>query len=211
MDILYEDKYIVVCVKDPGVLSEAGGMPELLKESTGAKDIFCVHRLDKAVGGVMVYAKTASAAAGLSDAIAKKSFAKEYVAVVQGQPEECGTMRDLLFHDVRKNKTYIVDRERKGVKEAVLDYRKLGFVDSLSLVYIILRTGRSHQIRVQFASRKMPLAGDGKYGSSYKDMPLGLWAYSLTFPHPVTGKSMRFKKSPPCLPPWDKFDDIHLP
>lgn len=206
MEILYEDKFIIVCVKDAGVLSESGGMPELLKESTGSKDIFCVHRLDKDVGGVMVYAKTSQAAGKLSAAIAGKHFLKEYLAVVAGQTPECGTMRDLLFHDVRKNKTYVVDRERKGVKEAILDYRKLGFVDGLSLVYITLHTGRSHQIRVQFASRKMPLVGDGKYGSQHREMPLGLWAYSLTFPHPVTGKTMCFKKSPPCLPPWSRFD-----
>lgn len=206
MEILYEDKFIIVCVKDAGVLSESGGMPELLKESTGAKDIFCVHRLDKDVGGVMVYAKTSRAAGKLSAAIARKDLRKEYLAVVEGQVPECGTMRDLLFHDVRKNKTYVVDRERKGVKEALLDFRKLASADGLSLVYITLFTGRSHQIRVQFASRKMPLAGDGKYGSHHREMPLGLWAYSLTFPHPVTGKTMCFKKSPPSLSPWNGFD-----
>lgn len=206
MEILYEDKFIIVCVKDAGVLSESGGMPELLKESTGAKDIFCVHRLDKDVGGVMVYAKTSRAAGKLSAAIARKDLRKEYLAVVEGQVPEWGTMRDLLFHDVRRNKTYVVNRERKGVKEALLDYRTLSSADGLSLVYITLFTGRSHQIRVQFASRKMPLAGDGKYGSSHRSLPLGLWSYSLTFPHPVTGKTMFFKKSPPCLSPWDKFD-----
>ena len=208
MEILYEDKFIIVCVKAPGILSESGGMPELLKESTGAKDIFCVHRLDKDVGGVMVYAKTQKAAAKLSASVAGKELRKEYLAVVEGPVPESGTMRDLLFHDVRKNKTYVVDRERKGVKEALLDYRNAGFADGLSLVYITLFTGRSHQIRVQFASRKMPLAGDGKYGSRYRELPLGLWAYSLSFPHPVTGKIMRFQKSPPKLPPWDRFDDI---
>lgn len=206
MEILYEDNYIAVCIKDAGVLSESGGMPELLKESIGSKDIFCVHRLDKDVGGVMVYAKTSRAAGKLSAAIAGKDLRKEYLAVVEGQVPECGTMRDLLFHDVRKNKTYVVNRDRKGVKEALLDYRNLSSADGLSLVYITLHTGRSHQIRVQFASRKMPLVGDGKYGSSHREMPLGLWAYSLTFPHPVTGKTRCFKKSPPCLPPWDIFD-----
>lgn len=205
MEILYEDRYIAVCVKDAGVLSESGGMPELLKESTGSKDIFCVHRLDKDVGGVMVYAKTSQAAGKLSAAVAGRKLRKDYLAVVEGQVPECGTMRDLLFHDVRKNKTYIVDRERKGVKEAALDYRKLGSYDGLSLVYITLHTGRSHQIRVQFASRKMPLTGDGKYGSRHRAMPLGLWAYSLTFPHPVTGETMCFKKSPPSCPPWEGF------
>lgn len=208
MEILYEDKFIIVCVKAPGILSESGGMPELLKESTGSKDIFCVHRLDKDVGGVMVYARTQKAAAKLSASVAGKELRKEYLAVVEGTVPESGAMRDLLFHDARKNKTYVVGRERKGVKEAVLDFRKLGVSGELTLVDITLLTGRSHQIRVQFASRKMPLVGDGKYGSRHREIPLGLWAYSLSFPHPVTGEAMRFAKSPPRLPPWDSFDDI---
>ena len=188
------------------MLSESGGMPELLKESTGAKEIFCVHRLDKDVGGVMVYAKTSQAAGKLSAAIAGKALHKEYLAAAEGQVPQCGTMRDLLFHDARKNKTYVVERERKGVKEAVLDFKKLCSAGELSLVYITLHTGRSHQIRVQFASRKTSLVGDGKYGSRHRDMPLGLWAYSLSFPHPVSGEIMHFQKSPPCLPPWDGFN-----
>lgn len=181
-------------------------MPELLKESTGAKDIFCVHRLDRDVGGVMVYAKTSSAAAGLSAAITQKSFVKKYLAVVQGQTEAHAALRDLLFHDVRKNKTFVVDRPRKGVKEALLEYETLKSDGELSLVDITLHTGRSHQIRVQFASRKMPLAGDRKYGSRFREMPLALWAHSLSFPHPVTGEIMRFEVSPPSYAPWNKFE-----
>ncbi len=206
MEILYDDNCIVVCVKDPGVLSEAGGMPELLKSRTGAGDIFCVHRLDRAVGGVMVYAKTAEAAAKLSAAVSDRRLKKEYLAVAEGEVAESGTYRDLLFHDVRKNKTFVVDRVRKGVKEAVLDFRRMGYESGLSLVYITLRTGRSHQIRVQFASRKTPLAGDGKYGAFRREPPLALWSYSLSFPHPVTGETMSFRHSPPPISPWNIFD-----
>ncbi len=206
MEILYDDNCISVCVKDPGVLSEAGGMPELLKARTGAGDIFCVHRLDRAVGGVMVYAKTAGAAAELSASVSDRRFSKEYLAVAEGEVAESGTYRDLLFHDVRKNKTFVVDRVRKGVKEAVLDFIRIGYESGLSLVYITLRTGRSHQIRVQFASRKTPLAGDGKYGAFRREPPLALWSYSLSFPHPATGKTMSFRHSPPPISPWNIFD-----
>lgn len=206
MNILFEDKYIVVCVKDPGVESEAAGMPELLKASTGSENIYCVHRLDKAVGGVMVYAKTSFAAGKLSTAVANRDFNKAYLAVAEGEAPECGSMRDLLFHDVRRNKTFVVDRQRKGVKEALLDFKRLGYADGLSLVYITLHTGRSHQIRVQFGSRKMPLAGDGRYGSVRREFPLALWSCSLSFPHPKTGELMSFKAAPPASPPWTSFD-----
>lgn len=206
MEIIYEDNCIVVCVKDPGVLSEAGGMPELLRALTGAREIYCVHRLDRAVGGLMVYAKTADAAARLSAAVSGRRFTKEYLAVVEGETSESGEYRDLLFHDARKNKTYIVDRVRKGVKEAILDFRRLSCKEGLSLVYITLRTGRSHQIRVQFASRKTPLVGDGKYGARRREPPLALWSYSLSFPHPATGQLMSFCQSPPYAAPWNFFD-----
>lgn len=206
MKILYDDNCIVVCVKDLGVLSEAGGMPELLRACTGANEIFCVHRLDRVVGGVMVYAKTAVAAAKLSSAISGRQFAKKYLAVVEGEVPESGTYCDLLFHDARKNKTFVVNRARKGVKEAILDFRRLGHENGLSLVCITLHTGRSHQIRVQFASRKTPLAGDGKYGAVRREPPLALWSFSLSFPHPVTGQLMSFSQSPPSETPWNLFD-----
>lgn len=210
MEIIYDDKFICVCVKDAGVLSENGGMPELLKEKLGIKELFCVHRLDRDVGGVMVYAKTSEAAAKLSAMIAERRFRKEYLAVVEGLPEKCGEMRDLLFHDAAKNKTYVVNRLRRGVKEAVLEYETLDRADGLSLVRILLHTGRSHQIRVQFASRKMPLCGDGKYGSFHRELPLSLWAFSLSFPHPKTGKILHFSMLPPCSAPWNRFDSSIL-
>lgn len=206
INILFQDKNTVVCLKPAGVDSEGEGMPALLREQTGAAEIFCVHRLDRAVGGVMVYAKTRQAAGKLSAAISSGTVRKEYLAVVSGSPEEPqGTLRDLLFHDKGRNKTYVVNRERRGVKEAVLDYTVLASAEGMSLVRVRLHTGRSHQIRVQFASRGMPLAGDGKYGSTVKLPSPALFSCALAFPHPVSGKELCFSARPGEGFPWDVF------
>jgi len=205
--ILYEDRHIIICTKPVGVLSEEGGMPELLKELSGAKEIFCLHRLDRAVGGIMVYGKTKAAAGKLSGAISRGELEKHYLAVVQGRPAETsGEFRDLLFKDSAKNKSYVVKRMRKGVKEARLEYKTLDSRDGLSLVKIRLHTGRSHQIRVQFSSRGMPLAGDVKYGSIYRDMGIALWSERLCFKHPISGKNMDFSAAMPQGEPWDRFE-----
>lgn len=204
--ILHEDRDIVVCVKPVGTLSEKGGMPEILAQSCAAKEIYTVHRLDRAVGGVMVYAKTAEAAAKLSAAMGAGDFKKQYQAVVHGRPaEDSGVMRDLLFKDSAKNKSYVVKRMRKGVKEAELEYSVIESKADMSLVKITLHTGRSHQIRVQFSSRKMPLVGDVKYGSSRKDCNIALWSASLAFPHPKSGERMCFSANPPEVYPWTEF------
>ena len=186
-------------------------MPELLEEACGAERVFCVHRLDKAAGGVMVYAKTGPAAARLSESISSRKAQKTYLAVVCGRPEATsGELRDLLFHDRSKNKTYVVDRERRGVKEAVLDYHLLASAETesgvLSLVRVTIHTGRTHQIRVQFASRGLPLAGDGKYGSPLRTCPLALWSHGLSLPHPATGEVVSFSAQPPREFPWEIFD-----
>ena len=205
--ILYEDKEIIVCVKPAGVLSESGGMPEALAAQGNRSEIFCVHRLDRAVGGVMVYAKTERAAAALSASMARGRFHKEYLAVVPGCPgESSGTLRDLLFKDSRCNKTYVVKSMRKGVREAVLNYSVAESRDDMSLVRIRLQTGRSHQIRVQFASRAMPLVGDVKYGSRFRDCGIALWSYALSFPHPDTGKTLSFSCPPEQVYPWSRFN-----
>lgn len=197
MDILYQDDALIVCVKPRGVLSqEAPGqanMVSLLREATNG-EIFPLHRLDREVTGVMVYAKTKAAAAVLSAQIAAHTFRKTYLARVHGVPEpQKGTWEDLLFKDSAKNKVFVVRRERKGVKRAVLSYEVLA-VDAQgnALVKIALQTGRTHQIRVQFASRRHPLLGDRKYGARDEATFLHLQSQSLAFSHPVTGEQMTF-------------------
>ena len=208
MDIklLYEDRDLVVCIKPVGVLSEGEGTPALLKELCQCENIYCISRLDRAVGGVMVYAKNAATAAKLSSAMGAGELKKEYLAVVHGRPElENGVMRDLLFKDSAKNKSYVVKRMRKGVREAELEYSLLDAKENISLVKIKLHTGRSHQIRVQFSSRKMPLVGDVKYGSTCKDCNIALWCEKIEFPHPRGGENLSFSAQPPEAFPWNKF------
>lgn len=206
--ILFYDNDIAVCIKPIGIDSEKD-MPGILQAQIGKKEAFCVHRLDMAVGGVMVYALNKKAAAGLSAQIARQSMQKEYLAIVQGQPEEqSGILRDLLFRDKSRNKSYVVKRRRAGVKEAELEYRLLEVRGEMSLVKILLHTGRSHQIRVQFSSRKMPLVGDVKYGSKYKDCPISLFSCALSFSHPVDGEAMHFEYLPENEHYWKEFEYI---
>ena len=207
--ILHADSDIVLCVKPSGVLSQDAGeqsMPGLLRSALGTEEIYPVHRLDQAVGGVMVYTRTAEAAAALSRQIQRGAWAKTYLAVVEGTPEAPeGELVDLLYHDQRRNKTYVVTRERRGVKEARLLYRILATEQGRSLVAIRLLTGRTHQIRVQFASRGLPLVGDGRYGARDRQTPMGLWCFALGFPHPKSAAPMIATVPPPDLPPWDGF------
>ena len=194
--ILYSDNYIVVCLKPTGVLSQAdsnGGesMVSMLSAMYGC-EIYPLHRLDKGVSGVMVYAKTKFAASALSCDIAEHRFKKEYLAVVSGTPHQSGEMVDLLFKDSKKNKSFVVNRPRKGVKEARLSYDLIKTDTQKSLVRILLHTGRTHQIRVQFSSRKMPLLGDKKYGGSTDYSDIALMSYKLTFTHPKTKETLIF-------------------
>ena len=205
MNVVYEDADLILCEKPAGVLSEEGGMPALLRAELGAEEIYCVHRLDKETGGLMVYARTGKAAAALSASIAEGRLHKEYWAVLEGEAPEEGVLRDLLYRDAAKNKSFVVKRMRKGVREARLSYRLLDTREGLSLLRIYLETGRSHQIRVQFASRGFPLTGDRKYGSALRDWGLALWSASLAFPHPVSREILRFALLPPKARPWDLF------
>ena len=193
MEILYSDKSIAVAVKPVGLDSEQE-MPQALRDALGG-EIFTLHRLDKNVGGVMVYARTKEAAARFSRLIQENKLVKEYVAMVHGQPPETGDWEDLLWKDSQKNKVFVVKRERKGVKKARLEFRRLTGGES-SLVRIRLHTGRSHQIRVQFASRGFPLVGDHKYGSRDEATAPMLFSCRLTFPH--AGKEQTFE----ALPDW---------
>lgn len=179
MDILYSDRDLAVCIKPVGLDSEQE-VPNALKEQLGG-NIFPIHRLDKNVGGVMVYARTQQAAAALSKTVQEGSMVKEYVAMVHGAPPENGDWTDLLWKDSRKNKVFVVKRERGGVKKARLEFRRLTAGEE-SLVRIRLHTGRSHQIRVQFSSRGFPLVGDHKYGSRDEKTTPMLFSCRITFP-----------------------------
>ena len=193
MEILYSDKAIAVCVKPVGLDSEQE-IPQTLREALGG-EIFPLHRLDKNVGGVMVYARTKAAAAQFSRMIQEGALVKEYVAMVHGTPPQTGDWQDLLWKDSQKNKVFVVKRERKGVKAARLEYTRLTENDP-ALVRIRLHTGRSHQIRVQFSSRGFPLVGDHKYGSRDEATAPMLFSCRITFPY--QGKETSFE----YLPPW---------
>ena len=213
--ILYEDPHLLLIEKPVGIPSqESKGdcVPKRLHEQGFA--IKVVHRLDKPTGGVMVYARTDMAAAKLSALVGQHDrFQKEYLAVVHGVPAETeGTFTDLLYHDVRKNKSYVVDHQRKGVREAKLDFVVLETVTTeegaFSLVRVRLHTGRTHQIRVQFASRKMPLYGDSRYGG-VKGAHLGLWSHRLTLPHPLSRETLTAVSNPNWnVAPWCYFKQV---
>lgn len=232
VDILYEDQDLIVCVKPVGVLSQPGteegeDMLSILnqylkipmpsgedgKKQKGQKvRVGLVHRLDRNVGGVMVFSKKDGITSKLSQAVQERDFRKEYYAVVHNCPEEKrGIYKDYLFKDSSKNKSFVVTRPRKGVKEASLEYEvadtKVVPEGILTLVRIRLHTGRTHQIRVQFSSRKMPLLGDGKYGSKENGCEIALWSFCLAFCHPGTGKELEFSKEPPDCYPWNLFCD----
>lgn len=195
MDFIYTDKDIAVCVKPVGVDSEHE-LPETIAKDLG-REVFPVHRLDKNVGGLMVFARNRLSAAALSRAIQEGTMVKEYVALVHGTPPEAGDWQDLLWKDARSNKVFVVKRQRKGVKEAWLEFTRLSAGEA-SLVRVRLHTGRSHQIRVQFSSRGYPLVGDHKYGSrSEKTAPM-LFSCALTFPW--KGQEKHYE----LLPDWGK-------
>ena len=196
MKILYSDNNIVVCLKPVGLDSEKQVPAEIQKELKG--EIFTIHRLDLNVGGVMVYARNKKTAAELSRCIQKGTLIKEYLATVHGTPPECGDWEDLLFKDSRKNKVFVVKRERKGVKKAKLEFKRLTQGEK-SLVHIKLHTGRSHQIRVQFASRGFPLVGDHKYGSKVSLPSPMLFSCKLTFPY--QGENVCYE----AKPDWDNI------
>ncbi len=199
MEILFEDKDVIVAIKERGLLSEENSKPNMvthLKEHTNG-EIFPVHRLDKDVGGVMVYAKTKKAASELSKQAGDRTMEKTYLAVLHGAPEgKSGILEDLLFFDKGKNKSFTVKKERKGVKKALLSYNVLNEKAKLSLVEVKLMTGRTHQIRVQFASRKMPLVGDRRYGAKDDSKIIALWSKEISFIHPAKGERMSFQNLP---------------
>ncbi len=202
IEIIERTTDYVVCIKPVGLSSQDDGMGKSLSQQLGCR-VFCVHRLDTAVSGIMVYALNGKAASSISATLGDK----EYLAVVENtELAESGTFEDLLFHDSRSNKTYPVKRMRKGVREARLSYEKLEAADGLSLLKVMLDTGRTHQIRVQFATRKMPLLGDGKYGSRH-NCNIALYSCNLSFRDPATNEAREFT-SWPNGQPWENFSVI---
>lgn len=207
MEILYKDKDIIVCIKPARVLStdEPGGLPDLLREALGEPkaDIRTVHRLDRVVSGVMVLSRNAKAASELSRQVREDEFQKEYLAIVHGSPaQDAATLQDLLYRDKARRMTMVAAEPGKGVQEAILDYEVLNRIEGFSRVRVRLHTGRTHQIRVQFASRGLPLAGERKYAVLDDPYEIALWSHQIGFAHPVTGERMTFTHEPPEIAPW---------
>lgn len=207
MELIYQDKDIIVCVKPPRALStdEPGGVPGLVREALGdpSANVRTVHRLDRTVSGLMVLARRSKAASELSRQIREGEFEKEYVAVVHGcLAKERDELRDLLYRNKQERKTYIVSETGKDVQEAVLDYQVLNRTETMTRVRICLHTGRTHQIRAQFSGRGYPLVGDRKYGIVDSDCEIALWSYRLAFKHPYSGNPMEFILEPPKDYPW---------
>ena len=223
LKILYEDNHIIVVRKDPNIPSQADKTEDLdmltiikdyLKEKynkPGNVYLGLVHRLDRPVGGVMVFAKTSKAASRLSNQVREKTFKKKYLAVVDGKfDRENGILEDYLYKDERNNISKVVKPEKKNAKLAKLDYKVLAYneVKDLSLVKVNLHTGRHHQIRVQLAHADHSIFGDQKYGTRGKGKQIALWAYELTIQHPVSKEEMTFKCLPESNGTWCILRDI---
>ena len=207
VEIIYQDKDIIVCIKPARVLStdEPGGLPDLIRQELGdpAADVRTVHRLDRVVSGLMVLARNPASASELSRQIRVNQFQKEYLAVVHGCPApDKGTLTDLFMRDKARKMTMIVNEPGKDVQEAILHYQVLSTNSQLTRVQIQLVTGRTHQIRVQFSGRGMPLVGERKYDSGTDDCDLALWSCRIAFAHPKTGEQMEFYRLPPDAYPW---------
>lgn len=205
MTTLFEDEQVLVCLKPSGIMSQKGEKDGKAVQDFYDFPLFTVHRLDRETAGIMVYAKTSEAAAGLSWQIQNSQFEKRYFAVLQGIPQEkTAVLEDLLFRDRQRNKSFVVERQRRGVKRAKLQYEVVETVEDKTLVDIQLFTGRTHQIRVQFASRSLPLVGDGKYGGGKGE--LSLFEYTLSFRHPVSKEKLIFCQKPDKETyPWNLF------
>lgn len=211
--ILYQDPRVLVCLKPPGVASvdQPGGVPDLLRGQLGPAGacLRTVHRLDQPVGGVMVLARSRMAARLLGAQMEERRFGKEYLAVLSGIPEQGeGRLEDLLGYDRGTRRAYVTRQPGREARPAALCYRTLAVCGGYSLVSVALETGRTHQIRIQFAHRGMPLAGDVKYGGPALEMAgIGLWSHTLSFDHPQTGTRMTFSALP-TGEPWNWFEGM---
>ena len=209
-EICYQDGDILVCVKPARVLStdEPGGLPELLRMQLGdpKADIRTVHRLDRVVSGLMVLARNPASASELSRQVREGSFQKTYAAVIHGVPENASdTLEDLLGRDKARKMTFVASQPGKGIQKASLSYRVIASDHGLSKLEIQLHTGRTHQIRVQFASRGFPLVGERKYSLLEDPCEIALFSQTIGFRHPGTGEWMEFRHEPPESYPWDVF------
>ena len=213
MKFIYIDNDILVCIKPARVLStdEPGGMPQLVREALGNEnaDVRTVHRLDRVVSGLMVLAGNPESASELGKQIQNGEFHKEYLAVAHGNVPDSGTMTDLLIRDKARRMTFVTDKPQKGAQEAVLHYRTVKRVSDISLVRIELVTGRTHQIRCQFASRGFPLVGERKYSTLEDGCEIALLSHRLNFKHPGTGEELDFRLDPPEEYPWCEFGKIN--
>lgn len=219
--ILFEDNHLLVVEKPPNILSQEDhtgdlDMLTLLKEDLkerynkpGNVYLGLVHRLDRPVGGVMVFAKTSKSAGRLSDQIRKREFKKTYMAVVHGRPiKEKDTLVHYLLKDSRSNTVSVVKKDREGAKEAILEYEVVATVENYSLVKINLHTGRPHQIRVQFATIGNPLYGDQRYGKDVNTIgqQIALWSHEIRCQHPTSKEDMVFTSLPDKKAPWAMFE-----
>lgn len=208
--ILYQDRRIVVCVKPAGVLStdEPGGMPELLRCALGEENgcVRVVHRLDRPVGGVMVYARSRAADAILSQQAASGQLQKTYLAVVHGAPPQQAELQDYLVRDRLQRRTRVAQAPEKDAQLARLYFRRVAVCGEMSLLRIRLLTGRTHQIRTQLSHRAWPIYGDGKYGAPEQTQALALFSCALELSHPQSGERLRFACNPPAIFPWSLFD-----
>lgn len=216
INIIYEDNHLLVVEKPVNIPVQAdiSGDEDLLNmlkkylkekyDKPGEAYLGLVHRLDRPVGGVMVFAKTSKAASRLSKQVQKHELKKIYYAVIEGKVSDSGVFKDKLKKDEKTNITYVSD----DGKDAELSYNLVGFINNLSLVKINLKTGRSHQIRVQFASRKIPLYGDQKYNPKAIKNQIALFAAKLEFKHPVTKEVMSFELPLPERYPFTLFKGL---
>lgn len=223
LKVLYEDNHIIVVEKKPNIPSQGDktsdiDMLTIVKQYIKEKynkpgDVYLglIHRLDRPVGGVMVFARTSKAAARLSEEVRDKVFKKQYLAIVDGRFEQsCGTLEDYLLKNEKNNLSKVVKEGTKNSKFAKLDYEELTYNEetNLSLLKINLHTGRHHQIRVQLSSRNHSIYGDQKYGTRGRGKQIALWAYSLTIVHPTTKEEMTFECLPEKIGSWKILENI---
>ena len=225
LKVIYEDNHIIVVEKPVNIPSQADKtgdvdlltiVKQYIKEKykkPGNVYLGLVHRLDRPVGGVMVFAKTSKAAARLSNQVREKQFEKNYLTIVNGRMEQsCGTLEDYLYKDERNNKSKVVPAETKNSKLAVLDYEVVKYAPelNLSVLKIHLHTGRHHQIRVQLSSRDHSIYGDQKYGGRGHGKQIALWAYELKLYHPITNEKMTFYSIPEIIGSWKILEDLKI-